>query len=117
MTARPRLSQRQMEQGKAILVVLCAFLTVFLAMRLKQVLTPRASDEACRELLDRYFSHQAFIHHRDARPSMIMVAKRKARTTPAYHDDVRRCRRQLSDSQVRCGIAAPTMNALEQCLQ
>jgi hypothetical protein len=110
-------SSRKARQLLTTVVVVVALLIVFVGGRLLEWLAPRANEAQCKQLIERYFEHQVYVRHRGVSPVDIAEARRKARTRPAYLDDLRRCHAQLSIVQVNCGIRSPSMDALEQCLQ
>ena len=111
----PPSKQRGEMVAVAVTIFVCVALVV--GVRFSRAIMPRASEPQCKSLLERYFDHQAYLRYRGVAAVDLREARRKARANPLYFEDVRRCRAQLSAAQVECGIASPTMNALEQCLQ
>jgi hypothetical protein len=115
--ARKTMSSRKRREAQVAAVVVLVCFSIVAGTRLEKAVTPRASRAQCKQMLERYLDHQAHVRHRDATSAALTDAKRQARVKPAYDTDLQRCHAQLSVPQVQCGIASPTMDALEQCLQ
>ena len=101
----------------AVAAILVAGALFVLRRPLVLLLSPRPSEHECSELVERHLD-QAL---RQRKPGLddVTVAKAvvAARGTPEHRRDVQRCRRQLTQQQVRCGVAAPDVDALERCVQ
>lgn len=85
--------------------------------RLSRAWAPRPSEAECGELVDRYLAHALWLKTGD-RPAAERVDVGEGFGRAAEHGlDVADCRRMLTRNQVACGVAAPSMDELERCLQ
>jgi hypothetical protein len=101
----------------ASLVVVVGVTGAVVLGRARRAFAPHASQADCAALVDRYLEHLARQYRPDDPATAAIEARCAAHARPAWADDVRACQRDLTAAEVACGLAAPDLDALEQCLQ
>ena len=101
----------------ASLAIILAVVGTAVLLRTRQALAPRASQQACQDLLHRYLDQASRQLRPDANETDIALAQQRAHNAPSGVADVQTCQQQLSQSQVACGLQAANIDALERCLQ
>ncbi len=100
----------------AVAVIVVTFGSVG-AKRLSARLAERPSAEQCQQLVDRYLEHVLWQRDGAQKPEELTAALARARATEEHGLDAADCGRRLTREQVECGIAAPSVDELERCLQ
>jgi hypothetical protein len=101
----------------AALVVVTLIGGLVLGKWLFQRFAPRPSEQQCSELLDRYLEHASRQRDPAVDDDDIDAARERSLAEPTRMADVRACQRELTESQVRCGLASPNVDDMERCMQ
>jgi len=82
-----------------------------------QRFAPRPSEQQCSELLDRYLQHASRQYDPEVDDDDIDTARERSRGQATRIADVGTCQRELTEAQVRCGLASPNVDDMERCMQ
>jgi hypothetical protein len=101
----------------AALVIVLGVVGFAAARRARRVFAPSPSAEQCARLVDLYVEQAARQRNPEARAEEIAHAVEEARGSRDHQRDVSECGRRLTRAQVECGLAAPSVDVLERCIQ
>jgi hypothetical protein len=122
----PRASEPASDGGEAMgvrrdflaaLTVVTLIVGLVVGKWLVQRFAPRPSEEQCSELLDRYLQHASRQHDPEVDDDDIDTARERSHGQPTRIADVGTCQRELTEAQVRCGLASPNVDDMERCMQ
>ena len=101
----------------ATVVVVVGVTGVAVGGKLLRRLAPRADEQQCQQLLDRYIEQASRQRHPDIDAQSIQRTINASSGVATRATDVASCRRDLSATQVVCGLAANNIDEMERCLQ
>jgi hypothetical protein len=110
----PSTLRRDMVAAVGVILALASVVGVKWAIRF---FSARPSDAQCTQLLDRYLEQASRQRSPGVQERDIADAQQMARGAPAYVADLSACKRQLTASQVECGLQSPNVDEMERCLQ
>ncbi len=101
----------------ATIVIMVVVIGFIMVSRAWWALSDSPTEDQCARLVDRHLKQAARQRFPRADDRALAQALARARVSPARASDVARCRKQLSEAQVACGLRASNVDALERCIQ
>lgn len=101
----------------AALAVVGALVTLVVGKAVVTRLMPRPTEAQCTALLDRYVEHASRARDPALDDGDIQAAVSRAQTDASRARDLAACERELSASEVECGLRSPNVDEMERCLQ
>ena len=82
-----------------------------------RAIAPRPSADACAALVDRYLVDKSRARFPELGETELERITRSSEASDRRPHDVASCRKELTASQVTCGLDAPDVEALERCMR
>lgn len=101
----------------AAALVIALVVTGAAADRVWRLLAPRATEDECALLVDRYIDQASRQRLPTADSDDIARAKAEARQGSKFVEDRDACIRDLTAEQVRCALRSTNIDDMERCLQ
>ena len=114
LNEEPRSYRRELVASLVVIMAVVGFASI---KRMVRALAPAPTEEQCAALFDRWLDQASRQRDPLVGSEDIAAAREEARTLPSHAANLRDCQRELTASEVECGLRAPDVDELERCVQ